>query len=646
MILACQNIKKSYADNTVLKEVNFHIERNDKCAIVGINGAGKTTLLRIIMGEEEADSGQVSIARDTRIGYLSQTQDTASGSTIYESMKEAKSYLLDMEQKIRKLEMEMENKSGRELEEILESYNRLTTAYERDNGYAAESEITGVIAGLGFGKDDYDRSISTLSGGQKMRVALGKLLLSHPDIIILDEPTNHLDVTSITWLEGFLASYTGAVIVVSHDRYFIDKITNKIVEIDQGTSHTYNGSYSYYSEDKSKRRQAEMNAYLKQQSEIQHEESVITKLKQFNREKSIKRAESREKKLDKIELIDKPTEVRSDMRLKLEPICESGNDVLLTEDISKAFGDNTLFTGLAMDIKRGEHVALIGGNGTGKTTLLKIIHRSLPKDEGTVTLGAKVRTGYFDQEHHDLDPSKSIFDEMSDSFPDMNNTRIRNVLAAFLFTGDDVFKTVGDLSGGERGRLSLAKLMLSPANFLMLDEPTNHLDIPSKEILEDALISYTGTVLYVSHDRYFINKTATRIIELRDGVLTEYKGNYDYFIENRDRLFALQHPELASESEKLSASNDSNEKTASEGRMRYENQKSDYARERKIANALKRVEKSIAETEEKISEIDTKLSDPSNGTNAALLMELTSSKEELEEKLLELYDQWENLSEG
>ncbi len=654
MILACQNISKSYVGNDVLKNVNFHIEKNDKCGIVGINGAGKTTLLRIILGEEEADSGNVVIARDVRMGYLSQNQDTELDNTIYGAMQEAKKYIIEMEARIRQLEQEMEGKTEEELAPILEAYNRLSTQYDRENGYAYESEITGVIAGLGFGKEDYDRPIASLSGGQKMRVALGRLLLSHPDIIILDEPTNHLDMTSISWLEGYLAAYPGAVIVVSHDRYFIDKITNKIIEIDQGVSGIYNGSYSYYSEEKAKRRQAEMNAYIKQQAEIAHEEAVITKLKQFNREKSIKRAESREKKLDKIDRIDKPTETVADMRLKLEPVCESGEDVLLVENLAKAYGENKLFEELGMDIKRGEHVALIGGNGTGKTTILKIIARKLAKDAGNVTLGAKVRVGYFDQEHHDLDVNKSIFDEMSDSFPDMNNTRIRNVLAAFLFTGEDVFKKIGDLSGGERGRLSLAKLMLSPANFLILDEPTNHLDIPSKEILEDALKVYTGTVLYVSHDRYFINKTATRIIELREKVLTSFVGDYDYYEENKDHHFAVQHPDMAislgisADGNTASVSGDASGTASggankSAGRLEYESKKASYAEQRKRENALKRVEKAIEKLEGEIGEIDEQLNDPANGTDAGLLMEMASKKQEAEEKLEELYTEWEEL---
>ncbi len=638
MILSCQNIEKSFGEKVILKNVSFNLEEHDKAAIIGINGAGKTTLLKIILGEYSADSGNVVIGRDIRLGYLSQQAAEILDSTVYESMKEAKGYLLEMEARIRELEEEMKDKQGNELEKILETYNRLTTRYDRENGYAYESEITGVLKGLGFTEEDYGRHIDTLSGGQKMRIALGRLLLSHPDIIILDEPTNHLDMQSVSWLEEFLSSYQGAVIVVSHDRYFIDRISNKIIEIDQGTSTLFNGSYSFYSSEKAKIRQARINAYMKQQAEIQHEQAVITKLKQFNREKSIKRAESREKKLDKIELLEKPTEVNSDMRLTLTPVTESGKDVLLAEHLAKSYGTNQLFNDITIDIKRGEHVALIGGNGTGKTTILKILNRLESKDGGTLTYGSRVRVGYFDQEHHDLDPSKTIFEEMSDSFPEMNNTKIRNVLAAFLFTGEDVFKNIGDLSGGERGRLSLAKLMLSPANFLMLDEPTNHLDIPSKEILEDALRNYTGTVLTVSHDRYFINRVATRIIDLRNNVLTDYKGNYDFYEENRDRLYLLQHPEQSGE-EKADA-----EPVKQSSKAEYENSKAEYARQRKLASDLKKVESGIEKYEKRIEEIDLEMNLPENGSNAALLTELSREREELDNELLALYEKWDELT--
>jgi len=652
MILACQNISKSFGDVEILKSVNFHIEEHDKLAVVGVNGAGKTTLLRVILGEEEPDTGTVVRARDIRIGYLSQHQDISFDNTVYQEMEQAKQYLIDMERRLRELEADMKHAEGAELEKILEAYNRLSTRYDHENGYAYESEITGVLKGLGFAESDYDRDINSLSGGQKMRIALGRLLLSRPDVILLDEPTNHLDMSSISWLEGFLAGYSGAVIVVSHDRYFIDRVSGQILEIEHGKSTLYRGNYSFYREQYEKKRQDEMKAYLNQQAEISHEEDVIRKLKSFNREKSVKRAESREKLLSKVERIEKPEELRADMRLTLTPVTESGEDVLFAEHLKKAYGENLLFQELGLDIKRGEHVALVGGNGTGKTTLLKILARKLSKDEGTVTLGARVRMGYFDQENQDLDPEKTLFDEMSDAFPEMTNTRIRNVLAAFLFTGDKVFQKIGDLSGGERGRLSLAKLMLSPANLLLLDEPTNHLDIRSKEILEDAIRDYTGTVLYVSHDRYFINRTATRILELRAKVLTNYPGNYDDYEENRDRLFLLQNAEnpyvdtnqaVTRDGFSIVSTDAYAKETGSSSKEEYLQRKEAYAAERKRASDLRKLEKQAAAAEEELEEIDAQLSDPANGTDVELLTKLTNRQQELEEQLLLLYERLEEL---
>ena len=652
MILACQNVSKSFGDVEVLKSINFHIEEKDKLAIVGVNGAGKTTLLRIILGEDQPDTGTVVKARDIRIGYLSQHQDISFQNTVYKEMEQAKGYLIRMEQRLRELEEEMKHLEGDELQKVLETYNRLSTRYDRENGYAYESEITGVLKGLGFAESDYDRDIRSLSGGQKMRIALGQLLLSHPDVILLDEPTNHLDMSSISWLEGFLSGYPGAVIVVSHDRYFIDRVSNQILEIELGKSTLYRGNYSFYREQSEKKRQDEWKAYLNQQAEIRHEEDVIRKLKSFNREKSVKRAESREKQLDKIDRIDKPQEVKSDMRLTLTPVTESGEDVLYAEHLKKAFGENKLFEELGVDIKRGEHVALIGGNGTGKTTLLKILARKMAKDAGTVTLGARVRLGYFDQENQDLSMDKTLFEEMSDAFPEMNNTRIRNVLAAFLFTGDKVFQKIGDLSGGERGRVSLAKLMLSPANLLLLDEPTNHLDIPSKEILEDAIRNYTGTVLYVSHDRYFINQTATRILELRNKVLTSYPGNYDEFEENREKLYQLQNSDNPYADTNQSVTKNgfsivSTESYAKEtgggSKEEYLARKEAYAAERKRASDLRKLEKQIAAAEEELEEIDREMNLPENGTNVELLTKLTTRQQELEEQLLAWYEQLEEL---
>lgn len=639
MLLACQNISKAFGTKEVLKDINFHVNEKEKIAIVGINGSGKTTLLKIIMGEESADSGQVVIAKDTTIGYLSQHQDISFDNTIYGEMLATKQHILDLEANIRRLEQDMKHAEGEELEKILETYNRLSSKYDRDNGYSYESEITGVLKGLGFGPEDYDRHINTLSGGQKMRIALGRLLLTRPDIIILDEPTNHLDMPSISWLESFLSSYPGSVIVVSHDRYFIDRIATQIVEIDNKKATVYHGNYTYFASKRAEIRANMMKAYLNQQQEIKHQEAVITKLKQFNREKSIKRAESREKMLDKIEVLDKPTEVASEMRLTLEPSVESGNDVLTVTHLAKSFGTNCLFQDLDFDIKRGEKVALIGGNGTGKTTILKMVNHLVPKDAGTIALGSRVHIGYYDQEHQVLSLHKTIFEEISDAYPDLTNTKIRNVLAAFLFTGDDVFKKIEDLSGGERGRVSLAKLMLSPANFLILDEPTNHLDIQSKGILEDAIRSYTGTVFVVSHDRYFINRIATRILELKDKQLYSFIGNYDYYESHKDQVYEAAAPKQTD----TSADTVTAPSATPSGKDDYKKQKEEQARLRKKENDIKKTEQKIEETEAAIAQIDEEFLNPEYATNSAKLGELSKKREELEETLSALYETWETL---
>ena len=639
MLLACQNISKAFGTKEVLHDVNFHINEKEKIAIVGINGSGKTTLLKIIMGEETPDNGQVIIAKDTTIGYLSQHQDISFDNTIYGEMLATKQYILDLETNIRKLEKDMKHAEGEELEKILETYNRLSSKYDRDNGYSYESEITGVLKGLGFSPEDYDRHINTLSGGQKMRIALGRLLLTRPDLIILDEPTNHLDMPSISWLEGFLASYSGSVLIVSHDRYFIDRIVTKVIEIDNKKATIYHGNYTYFADKRAELRASMMKAYLNQQAQIKHQEAVITKLKQFNREKSIKRAESREKMLDKIDVLDKPTEIASEMRLTLEPSVESGNDVLTVSHLAKSFGKEALFTDLDFEIKRGEKVALIGGNGTGKTTILKMINHIVSKDAGTITLGSRVHIGYYDQEHQVLSLHKTIFEEISDAYPDLNNTKIRNVLAAFLFTGDDVFKKIEDLSGGERGRVSLAKLMLSPANFLILDEPTNHLDIQSKSILEDAIRSYTGTVLVVSHDRYFINRIATRILELKDQKLYSFIGNYEYYDSHKEQVYtaaAAVAPESADSMSDTTA-------PVSSAKDDYKKQKEEQARIRKKENDIKKTEQQIEQIEADISEIDREFEKPEIATNSAKLGELSKKREELSSKLSALYEAWEDL---
>ena len=635
MILACQNIEKSFDGELLLHDVNFHIEEREKAALIGINGAGKSTLLKIIMGEIAPDEGQVILAKGKTVGYLAQHQEIDSRLSIYDSLLEMKQHVLDMERGMRELEEEMKQAEGEKLSRIMESYSRLTQKFEQENGYAYKSEITGVLKGLGFEEKDFNKMVSTLSGGQKTRVALGRLLLSSPDIILLDEPTNHLDMESISWLETYLLNYPGAVFIVSHDRYFLDKVVTKIVELDNTKATVFSGNYSAYSEKKSQLRKAAYQAYLNQQQEIKHQEEVIAKLRQFNREKSIRRAESREKMLEKMEVLEKPQEIDAAMRISLKPRITSGNDVLMVEHLSKSFPSLPLFEDLNFTIKRGEKVAIIGNNGTGKTTILKILNHLLPPDEGSFRLGSKVHIGYYDQEHHVLHMEKTVFEEISDDYPNLTNTEIRNLLAAFLFTGDDVFKPISALSGGERGRVSLAKLMLSEANFLILDEPTNHLDIISKEILEDALNNYEGTVLYVSHDRYFINRTATRILELTNHKLVNYIGNYDYYLEKKEELTSIYAPEIQEEKtpEKISST-----------KLDWQQKKEEQARIRKRENDLKKTEKAIEELESRDKEIDEELSKPEIATDPSKCIPLSAEKAEISEKLEELYEKWEELA--
>jgi ATP-binding cassette subfamily F protein 3 len=643
MILSCQNISKAFVENQVLKNVSFHIEDHEKAAIVGINGAGKTTLLRIIVGEMTPDDGQVVLARDKTLGYLAQNSTVDTSHTIYEELLSVKADLLRLEEKIRECENNMKHAEGDALEDLMKQYTSLTHAFETGGGYLYRSELVGVLKGLGFTEDEFSKPVATLSGGQKTRVALGRLLLQNPDLIILDEPTNHLDMNSIAWLETYLLNYKGAVLIVSHDRYFLDRIAGKVIEIDQSKATTFMGNYSDYAVKKEQLRVAAWNAYMNQQREIKHQEEVIEKLKSFNREKSIKRAESREKMLDKIEVIEKPSEVRTDMKLTLMPRILSGNDVLTVEHLSKSFDSHKLFTNVNFEIKRGEHVAIIGDNGSGKTTLLKILNGLVPADQGTFRLGSNVEIGYYDQEHHVLHSEKTLFEEISDDYPYLNNTQIRNVLAAFLFTGEDVFKRISDLSGGERGRVSLAKLVLSNANFLILDEPTNHLDIMSKEILEDALNGYEGTILYVSHDRYFINRTAHRILDLTEGQFVSYVGNYDYYLEKHDTVMAAIE---ASTPQSADADNTVAAKVAeSEVKLDWKAQKEEQARLRKKENDLKKCEEQIARLEARVSEIDTEMSDPAIGTQVAKLQELSKEQAACQEQLEKLYEQWEELAE-
>ena len=678
MILACSSICKAFGGDEILKNVSFHIEEHEKAAIVGINGAGKSTLLKIIVGELPADSGEVVISKGKTLGYLAQNQDLLSHRTIYDEMVEAKRPVIEMEQTLRQLEEDMKTASGEDLENKMASYSRLSHQFELINGYAWKSEIVGVLKGLGFSEDDFQKQISTLSGGQKTRVSLGKLLLLNPDIILLDEPTNHLDMSSIAWLETYLLNYKGSVIIVAHDRYFLDRIVSKVIELDGGKSTVYPGNYSSYSEKRAQMRAIQMKAYLNQQQEIRHQEEVIEKLRSFNREKSIKRAESREKMLNKIEVLEKPREINDAMDIRLEPNVLSGNDVLTVHDLGKSFGPLHLFSHVDFEIKRGERVAIIGDNGTGKTTILKIINGLVEPDSGELVLGSKVHIGYYDQDHQILHNEKTLFEEISDAYPGMTNTQIRNTLAAFLFTGDDAFKRIGDLSGGERGRVSLAKLMLSEANFLILDEPTNHLDITSKEILENALCSYTGTVLYVSHDRYFINKTATRILDLKNGKLINYIGNYDYYLEKYEDMMAAAFGNslssagfgaqaskkegafqasgagtagafpasgAASSSGAAASSAPASSSVSSGAKNDWLAQKEEQAKKRKLQNDLKKVEEEIHRLETRDHAIDALLEKEEVFSDVKKLMELNQEKEELAGRLNQLYEAWETLAE-
>ena len=652
MILACHNLNKSFGERIIVKDGSFHIEDREKAAFVGVNGAGKSTVLKMITGEEPIDSGNILLTKGKTIGYLAQQQELSGSNTIYEELRTAKAGLIQLEADIRSIERELKSLSGDALEARLETYNRLVSEFESKNGYAYESEIVGVLKGLGFHEEDLKKQADTLSGGQKTRVSLGKLLLTNPDILLLDEPTNHLDLNSVTWLETYLLNYPGAVFIVSHDRFFLNRVVTKVIEIEHGSIRMYSGNYKAYADKKKQIRDALMKEYLNQQREIRHQEAVIEKLRSFNREKSIKRAESREKLLDKMQVMDKPLPDVQEIHFSLEPSCVSGNDVLFVEHLSKQYDGQVLFSDVGFEIKRGEHVAVIGANGTGKTNLLKILNGLTDADSGSFTLGAKVHIGYYDQEHHVLHDQKTIFDEISDAYPGLNNTAVRSTLAAFQFTGDDVFKLVGDLSGGEKGRVSLAKLMLSEANFLILDEPTNHLDITSKEILEQALNDYTGTVLYVSHDRYFINQTAGRILELTGRTFINYIGNYDYYLEKKEELTAIH---AAAPSTSQAAGRKANEKSGfnaapseesiSLSRQSWLEQKEAQARERKRKNDLKKTEDQITLLEERNLEIDELMTREDVYSNSVRCQELADEKSKNESELEELYVLWVELGE-
>lgn len=637
MIFACKDIQKSYGIDTILEKVSFNIEDREKVAIVGVNGAGKTTVFKIITGEISADNGDMFIRKDASMGYLAQNFVIDKNITVYEEMLSVFNNIMDMEKNLRDMENKMANISEAELPKFMEQYSRLSHDFEQLDGYSYKSRIKGVLKGLGFTEEEYNKPLNTLSGGQKTRVHLGKLLLTQPDLLLLDEPTNHLDIDSLVWLEDFLRSYPKAVLIISHDRYFMDRIVTKVIEIENKKSTIYEGNYSYYAEQKEINRQIQLKQYINQQKEIKHQEEVIRTLRSFNREKSIKRAESREKALEKMERVERPESLPDKMRLTLTPRITSGNDVLHAENLSKSFPDKTLFSGVNFDVRRSEKVAIIGPNGVGKSTLFKMLLGKVKYDSGEIKLGTNVNIGYYDQEQQTLDETKTIFQEISDTYPNMTNGEIRNVLAAFVFTGDDIFKTIGSLSGGEKGRISLAKIMLSEANLLMLDEPTNHLDMFSKEILENAINSYEGTVIYISHDRYFINRTAERILDLNHYGVTEYLGNYDYYLEKK--------AEKEREAIEASIANPSIQSPIIESNTKidWKKQKEEQAKERKIQNKIKKIEEEIEKTENKINELSELLFDEKISCDAGKAKDIFDEKTALEEKLEKLFEEWEEL---
>ncbi len=645
MLLSVNNISKSFETGPILSGVSFNVERRQKTALVGSNGSGKTTLLRIITGESEPDTGIVTYEKDSSFGYLSQEGTFSGGGTIFEEMLLCRSDLVKMENDLRDLEAQMA--SAKDVSAVCDRYEKLRTEFDLKGGYTFRSEIVGVLKGLGFNEDDFDRKASTLSGGQKTRAALGAILVKKPDLIILDEPTNHLDMNSVIWLEGYLSTYDGAVLIVSHDRYFLDKIADTVLELENTRVNSYKGNYSEYASKKKMLFEAQMKAYLNQQQEIKHQEEVIEKLKSFNREKSIKRAESREKALDKIEVLDKPEIISNEINLRFNPSKVPGNDVLTVENLSKSFDGRTLFKDMNMEIKRGEHVCIIGDNGTGKTTFLKILNGLETADTGSFKWGTNVETAYYDQEHLVLNPEKTIYDEISDEHPDMTITQIRTVLAAFLFTDENVYKEIKHLSGGEKGRVSLAKLMLSDANFLILDEPTNHLDITTKEILEQALSEFEGTVICVSHDRYFVNKISTRIIELHEGYFDNYIGNYDYYLEKREdvrKASDVYRDNAVSSSAFSSGDAAANSSPASDSAADWKAQKAQQAEARKKANDLKKCEDRITEIENELSELESKMAEPDVATSPSKLNELVKKQNALNEELEALMEKWEALS--
>ena len=626
MILSCSHVQKAFLTKIVLKDCTFHIEAREKIALIGVNGAGKTTILKILTGEMEPDEGQIYRQRDLRIGYLPQSSDYTSSKRIEEVLLSVFEDLIRMEENMRRLEHEISRASTPEL---LEEYDRLQQTFTQRDGYQYRSRVRGVLKGLGFQEAEYSLPISQLSGGQRSRVALARLLLEQPDLLLLDEPTNHLDIAAIQWLEGFLASFPGACILISHDRYFLDKLCTRTIELERGVSSEYHGNYTFYVHEKELRARQALKEYNLQQAEIKRQQGIIADLRSRGMEKFIRRAQSREKILDKMEVLDKPTELNANMKLRLVPSTLSGEDVLSAEELSKQFDGNLLFEHVNFQIRRGDKIALLGSNGTGKTTLFKMIMGLVSPTSGYLRTGVKVYPGYYDQQQENLTPGHTVLEEIYDAFPQMTLGEVRNVLGAFLFRGDDVFKQIEALSGGEKARVSLCKIMLADNNFLLLDEPTNHLDIPSREILEDNLIGYEGTILFISHDRYFINRVADKIYELTQDGIRVYPGGYDYYLEHaavQDQAEAAKTPASAAEMDF------------------YQQKKLQRERTRKRTR-FSRVEKEIEEIEWKLHDIEEKMLDPEFYSSATEFARLEQDKESLDRQLEALMEEWAELSE-
>jgi len=646
VLLQLKDINKSIGVTEILGNISFMVQEKEKVALVGVNGAGKTSIFRLLTGEWQPDEGHITMPQGMTLGYLPQapgseplrentqeasahdTQPGTEGMTLYDALDAVFAPLKQMEQDMRALESQMAALTDGALETALKKYDRLSIDFKDQGGFEMASRLKGVLKGLGFEESQWVQDFATLSGGERTRAMLGKLLLGQADLLLLDEPTNHLDIESVKWLEEYLKTFPKAVLLISHDRYFMDKVVTKVIEIEHRKSKTYSGNYSFFVQKKATDRALAEKQFAEQQKVIKHHEEVIKTIRSFRTEAAIIRAKSREKMLDKIERIDAPAQDPASMKLRLTPTLNSGHDVLFAEELTMGFHGQPLFSGLSIDIKKGDKTALIGANGTGKTTLLKILVGQLTPQSGHIRPGVNVRIGYYDQ-NTALDNKKTIFQELADSYPRLTQTAIRSTLAAFMFIGDDVFKPIATLSGGERGRVQLAKIMLTGANFLVLDEPTNHLDIFSKEILEEALRDFTGTLLYISHDRYFINNTANKILDLTPTALATYNGNYDYYTEKKSEQENHPPTPLTKEPQKLD----------------YRQRKEEESRQRKAAARLERIEKTILETEAHITHLEAKLSTDEIGRDAEKANEIFSEKTKLEENLAELYDEWEDLQE-